>query len=401
MQPLNLHRILMSNKAPKEESDVLSAFTSSKESAGVMPFCARSDPRMNRALEARLRNPGLTLYECLCIGGFDFREDDAAELDSENVTLTQRKNQLNRRIRALRKRLSGSTQAPTAAASKNTKQAPAEKQEDFKIRAIPEGARSRTMRAGADTMRRGTLSAVAGGVPNTLGLSGEQQLGAATHASVPSAQGDNHDPFNSWETLSTGAVPYFSANQPITLAGNSNNGPSIYSLPAPVGDGRVTFQDPLPGNVQEELLGGSNSSLSIADITNALDNRSALAGGPIPHLPGTRDSDSILFENSLMPATQIPHFHQIGSGAAGLLSFLESNHFQMNGMGVGSDSRQEEALRLFQHDIQSLYNSCMIRAGFLPEERQPTSPSYRAFLSAASEQEWRRRRASNNIGGQR
>ena len=80
-------------------------------------WCARSDPRMNRALEARLQNPSLSLYACLRMGGFEFPRDEANSVDSDNVTLAQRKNQLNRRLRSYRKRLSQAKAARGSAAS--------------------------------------------------------------------------------------------------------------------------------------------------------------------------------------------------------------------------------------------------------------------------------------------
>jgi hypothetical protein len=53
---------------------------------------------------ARLANPALSLFEALRLGGFDYpTNDDASVVDSEKVTLGQRKNQLSRRLRLARK----------------------------------------------------------------------------------------------------------------------------------------------------------------------------------------------------------------------------------------------------------------------------------------------------------
>ena len=63
----------------------------------------RGDPRMNRAVEAKLRNPGISLSDALKAGGFKYPpKATASVLDEENVTLGQRKNQLNRRLRQAR-----------------------------------------------------------------------------------------------------------------------------------------------------------------------------------------------------------------------------------------------------------------------------------------------------------
>ena len=60
----------------------------------------KGDPRMHRAVGARLANPKISLFDALQIGGFDYdNDDDANAVDSEQITLAQRKNQLSRRIR--------------------------------------------------------------------------------------------------------------------------------------------------------------------------------------------------------------------------------------------------------------------------------------------------------------
>jgi len=69
------------------------------------------DPRMHRAVAARLLNPELSLLEALLEGGFTFPEgtegsgkSDRNIFDSEGVLLCQRKNQLSRRLRLAKKR---------------------------------------------------------------------------------------------------------------------------------------------------------------------------------------------------------------------------------------------------------------------------------------------------------
>lgn len=59
----------------------------------------KGDPRMHKAVEARLKNPRLSLLEALQIGGFEFHFDKDASYDKDNTLLSQRKNQLSRRIR--------------------------------------------------------------------------------------------------------------------------------------------------------------------------------------------------------------------------------------------------------------------------------------------------------------
>lgn len=69
------------------------------------------DPRMHRAVAARLMNPELSLLEALLEGGFNFPEgtegsgkSDRNIFDQDGVLLCQRKNQLSRRLRLAKKR---------------------------------------------------------------------------------------------------------------------------------------------------------------------------------------------------------------------------------------------------------------------------------------------------------
>lgn len=69
----------------------------------------RADPRMNRAVRIKLRNPEITPFAALVQGGYDYptpvKGSSAHEIfDSDNVSLHQRKNQLCRRVRQLREK---------------------------------------------------------------------------------------------------------------------------------------------------------------------------------------------------------------------------------------------------------------------------------------------------------
>uniref|UniRef100_A0A6S8MBR8 Uncharacterized protein n=1 Tax=Amphora coffeiformis TaxID=265554 RepID=A0A6S8MBR8_9STRA len=60
----------------------------------------KGDPRMHRAVQAKLADPNMSLFHALKAGGFNYVDDiDAKAVDEENVTLAQRKNQLSRRLR--------------------------------------------------------------------------------------------------------------------------------------------------------------------------------------------------------------------------------------------------------------------------------------------------------------
>ena len=76
----------------------------SNESTKGAKLGRKGDPRMHRAVAARLENPEISLFDALQIGGFQYpTNDDSSIMDSEKVTLGQRKNQLSRRLRLARK----------------------------------------------------------------------------------------------------------------------------------------------------------------------------------------------------------------------------------------------------------------------------------------------------------
>ena len=65
---------------------------------------------MDRAVQAKLDDPSISLLDALKVGGFQFPclDDSSTPLysvvDADNVKITQRKNQLLRRIRMAKKK---------------------------------------------------------------------------------------------------------------------------------------------------------------------------------------------------------------------------------------------------------------------------------------------------------
>mmetsp|Transcript_25200 Transcript_25200/g.37713 ORF Transcript_25200/g.37713 Transcript_25200/m.37713 type:complete len:624 (-) Transcript_25200:312-2183(-) len=87
-----------------------SIFASTKKGSSLG---RRGDPRMHKAVAARLTRPELTPFQALVIGGFKFPDhvnevsikySDQPIYDSDGVLLSQRKNQLSRRLRHVRRR---------------------------------------------------------------------------------------------------------------------------------------------------------------------------------------------------------------------------------------------------------------------------------------------------------
>ncbi|KAL7483567.1 hypothetical protein ACHAW6_009200 [Cyclotella cf. meneghiniana] len=105
----SLHSILTNSDTNEKSCEEKSSNDASPSHPG-----RTGDPRMNRAVKAKLENPSMSLIAALVIGGFVFPDLEKLEgrlssvKDTDNVTVYQRRNQLLRRLR-IEKRKSGST----------------------------------------------------------------------------------------------------------------------------------------------------------------------------------------------------------------------------------------------------------------------------------------------------
>ena len=100
---------------PEYERDIASLFRGSVryskhiQSAPSISQGRKGDPRMHRAVAAKLADPNMSLLDALLAGGFEFANlgipgaSDRTVRDTNNILLYQRKNQLNRRIRTTKK----------------------------------------------------------------------------------------------------------------------------------------------------------------------------------------------------------------------------------------------------------------------------------------------------------
>lgn len=124
--------------------------------AALSEFGRKGDPRMNIAVALKTRHPDMTLDDALKAGGFKFPDDyETSSLrerqiyDEDNVSLQQRKNQLNRRIRYAWKH--AKTKKNTSKGNRrekgktNKKEGPTKK--DARTRKVSSKPRSRTPRA--------------------------------------------------------------------------------------------------------------------------------------------------------------------------------------------------------------------------------------------------------------
>ena len=101
---------------------------------------------MNKAVEARLQNPDLPYLDALIAGGFVFPKLHAPgkkpseARDTEDVTLAQRKNQLMRRLRAVKKNqasIIGDEQRPIANESRQPTDDTSQTYDDIERTKVP------------------------------------------------------------------------------------------------------------------------------------------------------------------------------------------------------------------------------------------------------------------------
>ena len=92
-----------SQAAPPLPNRKLSSRTSSTTTPTSPPSSTglgrKGDARMHKAVAIRLAQPQLSLFAALREGGFDYTVDQSDAKDSDGVCLSQRKNQLSRRLR--------------------------------------------------------------------------------------------------------------------------------------------------------------------------------------------------------------------------------------------------------------------------------------------------------------
>lgn len=114
--PKSKPKSLASQRSSFDQASTFSTGTSDEEERHIVSlasgskFGRRGDERMKLALQAKIRNPKMTAYDALKIGGFEYPRQEkgmkATEIyDCDNISLQQRKNQLSRRIRQVKNAL--------------------------------------------------------------------------------------------------------------------------------------------------------------------------------------------------------------------------------------------------------------------------------------------------------
>ncbi len=166
----------------KDHTDTSATTTKAPVARSGLSLGRRGDPRMHRAVAARLAKPEISLFQALVIGGFKFPDhinevsikySNEPVYDSDNILLSQRKNQLSRRLRHLRQRnQKGRGQGPRTSYFQDSKQALTDQLGSF----IHENNMTAIPTANVDSSKNNFLTPTIGGNPFSVPSNTEHQL---------------------------------------------------------------------------------------------------------------------------------------------------------------------------------------------------------------------------------
>jgi hypothetical protein len=323
----------------------------------------RGDPRMNMAVEVRRHNPSLSLYQCLTISGFVYSRDIGNEVDHANVTLSQRKNQLNRRLRRAQNKSRDNHNIMTSGKRKE-----ASKPE-------PESANS------------SSSSLVLMNITASKGtLSGE-----------PNANFDDQCASRKKKRMVRSVLEStFAVTRKVPAADLASNfsycDTKCSSATRQNQDQRDDYQ--YENATINDLLGGRISVTG--NLTTSEDGTKAFA--PLPEISYSLFDDkandtppSFSFPLSLddshgLDATLTPNLPDESNASASTTNNTPSATSTNNSTDLSAvvDPRQELALGYFVREPHALYQRCMLSAGFSREESNDmSSDSYRKFAFQA------------------
>ncbi|KAG7337693.1 hypothetical protein IV203_008995 [Nitzschia inconspicua] len=326
----------------------------------------KGDPRMHRAVTARLEDPNLTLYEALKIGGFDYpTNDDSSLIDSEKVTLGQRKNQLSRRLRLARKQNSDDAASTSAASNSGNIY-----RNDANIMGMVAGNRQTgtshsSLGARALQMKRDydlTLDEsdfAAGEAANDINAMMEEQTKRPRIAK-------NHPDF---APLIVPPASFRGATYFDHAGGGSTPGAAM-NMTSP------TFESAAGSLMGMSGLGSGpyfNPQLTHAFSVHQQPRASAVA---VSSLTSSAQAVGLTLEQLALA---------LSSNTTNLAKLIAETK-----SGESMTKQQDLALNLFETESKALYTKCMLMSGIDISLAQPGTPTYMAFAMKAWQAEGKR-----------
>lgn len=293
---------------------------------------------MHKAVAARMENPNLSLMEALRIGGFNYPEhcgDDGTCLDTDNITLGQRKNQLSRRCRIAKQNQKKNEDGSKWTSESSLTHVSSEAQAELR-KIMQHSSQVQNITSASGDMR------------------GSKRL--ASELSVSDDDADNlMDPQEERTTMRQRMAKFHPQYHPINV-------PSIHI------------------------------SAETAAAAAAYGSTESTHGGTWQRNHGQ------VAEQPLLHSTHPAH-HPSGVAIASLNATAASVGLTLEQLAVALSSttslskvladqsiprmKQNLALSLYQSEISALYRQCMLLAGFTKEEVQDTALAYKQFAFAA------------------
>lgn len=335
----------------------------------------KGDPRMHKALRARLDNPKISLLDALTQGGFEFEWKDGISYDKDNVQLGQRKNQLSRRLRLHRQ-------------NHKSKDPPLPLKEES-----------------ATTTTSNSYNAISDGKSppqSSPGSTSSKRKRDDGNNTLPSTTGSPSPP-KSINSGATNELTAVTSTIPNLLQHQSQSGQGFHQPQSQ----SLLKQDQVGGTPGELLQYNDQHLLLSSYFSNNASSSSAMgtAGTGTTGLGGTSNpsnntssiskGDFYQYQESLNGNTGGLTSNTSGS-MPGILTMNNDMNSSSQSTITGSIHQDEkleklhQALNLFRFDSSALMKRCMLTAGFSHQETEECDEMYLLFGDVALENEKKR-----------
>jgi hypothetical protein len=376
---------------------------------------------MHKAVTARLQNPGISLFDALKIGGFEYASNnDSSLMDSEKVTLGQRKNQLSRRLRLARKSNStdgGDHDVKDDDSGDATEHSLLQNEGTSVGGGSDGGTEFPSSKVGARALQmKRELDFVIG--------DGDMKTTTATSAAAAAARGGAFGSSTGTDTPSTITVASHHLEQASKRPRAAKFHPDYAPLIVPPASFRNGSFDNTHRRVNNKEAGSGlengaqNQGPTLTSATSPSAYSSSLTGltGSVPSyglsygsiggtstsygLPNINASNLIAISQPRASAVAVSSLtssaQAVGLTLEQLALSLSSNTTAL--AKLVSDTRSGQsivqqldlALNLYSSEVKALYTRCMLQAGIDPALAQPDTPTYLDFASKAWQKEGQR-----------
>jgi hypothetical protein len=344
---------------------------------------------MHKAVAARLADPNMTLFDALKAGGFTYSDDNNPnDVDNEDITLAQRKNQLSRRLRIARRQQEDFGTAATSS--------PTDTRKKFESLVEKQKQTFQRMQQTMELERRTSSGQFApGGFKRQRSATGSTATGAAPTNSVPARRSliddeddsedhypaqmmaKNHPNFRPIVVPPTG--PFYSQSAPMGAFPGSNGGvpanpASLYPPPA---QGMPYF----PGTTFPPMT--NLTPVAPAPPLRGTAPSATASGVAVRSLTNTAQSVGYSLEQLALALSSTRNLANVVLGEEGDTPGVAK---------VQKKKRHDLALELYKNEVQPVYSRCMLLAGFSPESTSETSKDFLKFSWQAWQKEGRRLR---------